>query len=127
MREKGFIVGLHVFIANVVDDWLVLAVTASICDMVWRMLRQLLKGLGFTVNERPHKLSPPAQVVRWVGLQVDTVARMISLPEDKLVRGTALIKDMLARAHEHKSVTRRQVDKLIGYLSFCATVVCMYV
>ena len=123
VREKGFIVGLHVFIANVVDDWLVLAVTASICDTVWRMLRQLLKGLGFTVNERPHKLSPPAQVVRWVGLHVDTFARMISLPEDKLVKGTALIKDMLARAHQHKSVTRRQVDKLIGYLSFCATVV----
>ena len=123
VREKGFIVGLHVFIANVVDDWLVLAVTASICDTVWRMLRQLLKGLGFTVNERPHKLSPPAQVVRWVGLHVDTFARMISLPEDKLVKGTALIKDMLARAHQHKSVTRRQVGKLIGYLSFCATVV----
>jgi hypothetical protein len=123
VREKGFIVGVHVFIANVVDDWLVLAVTESICDMVWRMLRQLLKDLGFTVNEKPHKLSPPAQVGRWVGLQVDTVARMISLPEDKLVKGTALIKDMLARAHQHKSVTRRQVDKLIGYLSFCATVV----
>ena len=53
------------------------------------MLRQLLKDLGFMDNEKPRKLSPPTQVVRWVGLQVDTVARMISLPTDKLVKGTA--------------------------------------
>ena len=91
--------------------------------MVWRTLRQLLKDLGFTVNEKPHTLSPPAQAVRRVGLQVDTVVRMISLPKDELVKGTALIKEMLARAHQQRCVTRRQVDKLIGYLSFCATVV----
>lgn len=61
--------------------------------------------LGFTVNEKRHKLSPPAQLVRWVGLQVYTLTRMISLPVDKSVKGTALIKDMLARADQRKSVT----------------------
>ena len=119
----GLTVGFDVSVSNVVDDWLILAIRKEVCVMVWQLMRSLLKHLGFTVNEKPHKLPPPAQVVRWIGLQVDTVAHMISLPADKLQKARAVIAETLDRARSRRSVTRRQVDRLIGYLSFCATVV----
>ena len=78
VREESLVMGRHVFIANVGDDWLILAVREPICDMAWRQL----EDQDFTVNEKPRKPSLPAQVVRWVGLQVDTVAPMRSLPTD---------------------------------------------
>ena len=94
IRAMGLAVGVDVSVSNVVDDWLILAIKKEVCETVWQLMRSLLKHLGFTVNEKPHKLSPPAQVVRWIGLQVDTVARIISLPADKLQKARAVIAEM---------------------------------
>ena len=52
-------------------------------------LGSLLATLG--LHEAAHKASPPSQVMVWLGLQFDTVAMTVSLPQDKLAEIQLLV------------------------------------
>jgi hypothetical protein len=124
LREMGLVMHEDVYVANVVDDWLVLATSQETCLRVWLMLQELLRELGFTINEKPHKLIAPCQLIPWLGLLLDTVAQTVSLPPDKLRKGKELLASFAGRFRDRKpSCTRRALDQLIGYLSYCCAVV----
>ena len=83
--------------SNGVDDWHVLAITMAMCRDIWRELLELLRMLGFTVNQKPHKLIAPCLEIPWLGLLLDTVQCTVFLPLDKLQKGLALLAAMRER------------------------------
>ena len=103
----------------VCDDWLVVAESEAFCHTVWRLIIGLLQRLGFTVNEAPHKCIAPTWVLVWLGLELDSEHMTVRLPADKVSKALECVSAALAA----KKLTRRQLDSLFGYLSYCSSVV----
>ena len=79
-------------------------------------LRYLLTKLGLWEVE--HKVSPPAQPMVWLGLQFDTVAMTVSLPQDNLAE-----IQLLAHHWANKPrATLRDLRTLLGKLLYIAQV-----
>lgn len=106
-------------VSVVCDDWLVVCDTEADCRAVWLMVIEALQALGFTVNTEAHKCIAPCFCLVWLGLELDSVAMTVRLPADKLAKALALVTDMSTK----RKVTRRELDSLFGYLSFCCSVV----
>lgn len=115
--------GLHLSswaaVRVVCDDWKVQAGTYDACMAVWRTVLWVLRSLGFAINELPHKSVPPTQLLIFLGLQFDSVRMTVALPAAKLAKAVAVIAEVLVAT----KVTRRQLDRLFGYLQYCANVV----
>lgn len=128
-------------VSNVVDDWLVLgaalergahdggpaaAYSASeLCGLIWRELLELLRALGFTVNEKPHKLIAPCIELPWLGVLLNTQVRTVFLPPAKVAKAVALLEGMKRKCAPggSKVVTRSELDTFIRFLQYCAMVV----
>lgn len=127
IKEAGVDWGTQLVVMNVVDDWLVLATSEEVCEQVWRMLLALLKRLGFKVNDK--KSVGPRQEIGWLGLIFRTNPEVgpptVELPADKLRKCKAMLQQFLHKfkPSAKRSCTRHELDKLIGFLSFCSTVV----
>eukprot|EP00892_Ulva_mutabilis_P011062 jgi/Ulvmu1/8328/UM042_0034.1 len=117
VRSMGLAGCVHILV--VCNDWLVLAEREAECRRVWAFIIGALRDLGFTVNALPHKCIPPCQELPWLGLLLNSRELIVALPEEKLVKALAAVQAAGAAA----TVTRRQLDSLFGYLSFCALVV----
>ena len=115
----GYRPGLHVHISNVVDDWLVLSNDERTCEFVWLLLSDLLRDLGFSLSEK--KLQGPCHKIKWLGLLIDSVQQRVFLPPSKIAKATRLLASFAER--RSKKATRREVDRLIGILSYCSSVV----
>ena len=117
MGTLGLVSWVKVFV--VCDDWLVVADREVDCERVWKFILEALEELGFTVNRLPHKCIAPRHDLPWLGLQFDALELTVALPADKLVKA----QDVIRQAMGATKVTRRVLDSLFGYLSFCSTVV----
>lgn len=117
LGELGLQGWVEVFV--VCDDWLVVAEHEDDCRRAWEMIIGVLEQLGFAVNREPHKCIAPCRALVWLGLRLDSVAMSVSLPADKVTKALQLAGEV-QRADK---VTRQQLDRLFGYLSFCSTVV----
>ena len=109
--------GCRVFV--VCDDWLVVAPSAEVCRRVWLLIIEMLEHLGFTVNRAAHKCIAPTWRLVWLGLELDSEFMTVRLPADKVAKALACVEAM-SRA---RKVTRRQLDSVFGYLSYCSAVV----
>ena len=109
---------LGVVIALVVcDDWMVVARERADCEAAWRLIMQILLALGFAFAA--HKCQGPRQLMKWLGLLYNSVEMTVALPEEKVLKAAELI----VRTSEAQKVSRRDLDRLFGYLSFCCSVV----
>ena len=108
-----------VHVSVVCDDWLVVADLQPDCRQVWLFIIDALEDLGFAVNRLPHKCIEPCQALPWLGLWFDSAALTVSLPEEKLSKAMGVIQAVQGA----KKVSRRDLDRVFGYLSFCSTVV----
>ena len=111
-RMAGMNVG-RVEVLVVCDDWLVVAGSEAHCLAVWRMLMQVLAALGFQFAE--HKCTPPCRRLVWLELLLDSLAMTVALPAEKVEKALQLC----AAVQTAQKVTRRQLDSLFGFLSWC--------
>ena len=65
------------------------------------------------------KVEGPATVITFLGIEVDSVAQELRLPQVKLVR----LKAILAEWEKRRSATKHQLQCLIGHLAHAAKVV----
>ena len=99
------------------DDFLVIGHTQRECDMAWRALVKLLKDLGLDINT--NKLVAPCTKLTFLGIDIDTVACNLTLPQEKLVALRKILSEW-----KHKSrATKQQLQSLAGKLNFAARVV----
>jgi len=119
LQAMGIHTGVHVYVTNVVDDFLVISPRHHICLCVWLLLCDILTRLGFTLSSK--KLQPPTHIIKWLGLLIDSTRQRALLPQSKIQKCLALLKSL--RDRPSRKATRKELDSLLGYLSFCCSVV----
>lgn len=87
------------------------------CDRAQKFLVSLLRKLGFEVSES--KMIRPSQQVTYLGVNINIVSMEYSLPLEKLERLFPMIESFQGRA----SVTKLELQSLVGYLSHCSYIV----
>ena len=87
------------------------------CHEALQSALQLGTALGLPAA--PEKIVGPTTSLTFLGIEIDTVAQQLRLPEEKLCR----LKRTLARWSESKNPTKRQLQSLIGLLNHAASVV----
>ena len=69
---------------NYLDDFLIIADTWESCRDAQLALHSTLRNLGFDIAYK--KVQSPAQVQRYLGIDIDTVNMKLILPQDKLLK-----------------------------------------
>jgi hypothetical protein len=111
MRRRGYTV------ISYLDDFLILESSQERCQEAHDCLLELLQRLGFEINF--DKVVPPCQALTFLGVFIDSRNRTLSLPEDKLGKLQTLLHDWQCR----RKVTKRELQHLVGKLSWAARVV----
>ena len=111
MKRRGYIV------ISYLDDFLIIADNYLECLSGYHVLINLLESLGFTVSL--DKCVSACQKLTYLGVEISTVNRTLSLDNEKL---ETLHAD-LAKWDGKKSATKRELQQIIGRLSWAARVI----
>ena len=114
MTQRG-----HNSLMNYIDDLLYVDTPTQIWDS-YHYLFKLLHELGLEVSQS--KLIPPSSQVICLGVLVDSVNKMLSIPGEKLQE----ILDMVQSWQDKKTCTKTQFQSLQGsllYITKCVTTV----
>ena len=99
------------------DDFFLAAKTKSECESYMKRVKDLFCFLGVPIAL--DKLEGPSTVLTYLGIEIDTVKRILRLPVKKL---TSLLDTL--KVFKHKNACRkRELLSLIGKLSFASKVV----
>ena len=112
MNRRGFD---RVF--GYLDDFLIMEETQELCKIALESLMKLLRSLGFYLNYT--KLITPSQVIRYLGIDLNSVEMKLYLPKDKLGKLSGLVKEYLIK----DSCTKLDLQQLVGVLSHCSTII----
>ena len=108
----------NTYIIHYLDDFLIAGPPhTTVCDDTFKGVESLCKQLG--VATKLEKRTPPTTSITFLGIHLDTVSQVASLPQDKLV---ALMADLKAFTALNKC-TKRTLLSLIGKLAFAAKVI----
>ena len=102
---------------NYIDDFLIFGDDFGACKSALDCLLSLIPTLGLEVSWE--KVAGPASSLSFLGIQIDWVARTLSLPPKKLMEVKHLIDIWLTKT----KATKRQVQQLVGKLNWCSRVV----
>ena len=113
IRKKGV---CH--IDHYLDDYVTFGPAGSLeCARSLEIIQQTCTELG--VPLAVEKLEGPTTCITFLGIEVDTVAGVLRLPQDKLSR----LRDALSAWEQKKSCTRRELESFIGTLQHACRVV----
>ena len=106
IQQKGV---RHLF--HYLDDFITVGPPHSnACQHNLEAINSTCQRLGVPIE--PEKFEGPATGITFLGMELDTVKRIIRLPEDKLIRLRTLLSDWSGR----KAVRKWDLLSLIGYL-----------
>ena len=111
MAERGFTC------ISYLDDFLVIEQDKQQCTKGYKTLLKLLQELGFIINW--DKVALPAQQVTFLGIDIDSVSRQLSLPQHKLQEMRSLLHSWTHK----KKATKKELQQLVGKLNWAARVV----
>ena len=80
--------------------------------LLFKFLYDLLGPLGLTISS--NKLIPPSTKDTCLGIEVDTVAGSVSIPEEKLQKMSELVHEWVGKQH----FTKRQLQSLLAYILY---------
>ena len=104
-------------VVNYIDDFIICECTFDSCLLGQQTLIRLVRGLGFTVNDR--KVIHPAHRVRYLGIDVESTTMTLTHPEDKLIK----LKSVLCAFRSKRRASKLDLQKLAGILAHCATII----
>ena len=99
---------------NYLDDFLFLAAVAFLCNHQLSVFLRICEKINFPVSE--DKTEWASKCITFLGLLIDLRAKLVRIPQQKIVRATNLINKMLT-AKKFKT-TLRELQELCGYLNF---------
>ena len=109
--KRGYVVRAYL------DDFLIIGKSEADCSEAFDFLYNLIQALGFTINES--KTVHPCQSLCYLGINIDSVSRTLSLPDDKLGSLIASLENWRTR----RKCTKRQLQSLVGKLQWAAHVI----
>ena len=112
MARKGFNL-LIVYL----DDFLIMSESKEACAQALNCLIQLLRKLGFAIHWG--KVVDPTNKITFLGIELDSIAMALRLPEEKL----QCFREELQSFLQMRRATKRQFQSLAGRLSWAAGVV----
>ena len=112
MTHRGF----HNVLAYL-DDFLIIADSERECRRVYNELIKAVERIR--LHDQAGKGCPPTQRLTFLGVDIDTLARQLSLPETKLCELRELLSDTISK----RSITKRELQSLVEKLNFAARVV----
>ena len=92
------------------DDLVVVATDMASATAQYTIARDLLAELG--LPEAFDKSQPPSTRITWLGIEVDSIKGTLTIPAEKLKAAISLA----ATAIQRRSVTRKQLQSIIGKL-----------
>ena len=105
-------------IRNYLDDFIIVAPPGSSqCRESLATLDHECQALGVPIAD--HKRDGPTTCLMYLGIEIDTAAGQLKLPDDKLRRLRALLRDWGAR----RACTHKELESLIGLLNHACKVV----
>ena len=99
------------------DDYLIVSPSLSDCSRDMKLFLDVCDAVGVPIAS--NKTEGPSQCLVFLGVEIDARLQVVRLPADKLTRLLNDLRDWGGRA----SCTRRELESLIGTLSFAAHVV----
>ena len=99
------------------DDFILVSKDQSSAALQKELLITNFQRLGVPIEES--KLEGPSSCLTFLGIEVDTIALQLRLPQEKLVN----LKELLGYNVFRKSITKKDLQKLAGLLQFATKVV----
>ena len=104
------------------DDFLILGPAESTtCQRDLTTTLKTCEDLGFPVA--PEKTKGPTSRLTFLGIEIDSAAHQIRLPQEKLVALQATVSQWMIRAGTRSSCKKRDLLSLIGLLHHATAVV----
>ena len=104
-------------VCHLLDDFFFAATTYRLCKRDLANFKALCDDIGVPLH--PDKTTDPATDTPYLGIELDTREWIARLPMDKVEPYSACVESTL----QHKRVTKKNLESLLGKLSFAATVV----
>ena len=105
-------------VTHLLDDFIFVSAHQSVCRNYLLSFEQLSQQLGIPLNQDKRCLPSTCQIV--YGIEVDTLKLELRLPVEKIAAKATLLLDRLAK---RRTVTLRELQVVIGFLSFCCLAV----
>lgn len=99
------------------DDYFLAAPTYPLCRSRQEFLIQLLNNRGFEVNES--KVTLLSRSPKYFGVIIDMESMLFRLPEEKLLKTSALVSKLLVA----KYCSRKDLERVTGYLAHVSVLV----
>ena len=109
MASKG-----HPDIIVYLDDFLIVAHSKEECQKTLQVLMETVRRLGFGINY--NKVAGPSQRLTFLGIMLDAVSMTMELPEEKCQE----IKDLLHQVYQRRKIKKRELQSLVGKLSWAS-------
>ena len=102
---------------NYLDDFCVVSRLCQEGVEAQSALVGIIRRLGFYISFR--KVTPPTEVVRFLGIEIDSARMELRLPEDKLEKLQVILRSFLRR----RKATKVELESLAGVLAHCCKVI----
>ena len=105
---------------NYLDDFLFIALLKWICNNQMKTFLEVCQSINFPVALE--KTFWASQQMSFLGLLIDTINQVISIPVEKVQRAINMINSILTR--KSKKTTKLEIQQLTGFLNFlCRAVI----
>ena len=101
-------------LANYLDDYLFTAITKMLCDLQVQTFLDICSCICFPVSIE--KTFWGMTSLTFLGLLIDTLTQIVSIPQEKIDKAKELISEALAKGS--KKITFHQLQKIWGFLNF---------
>ena len=113
LRERGV-----QYVFHYLDDYIIIGPPDSPeCATALRILDKTYAQLGVPIAD--HKRDGPTTCLTFLGIEVDTTAGQLRLPQEKLLR----LQSLLSEWGDRKVCERRELESLVGTLNHACKVV----
>ena len=92
------------------DDLVIVSHDRHTAQRDFQAARQLLRDLA--LPEATDKAQEPAQVIRWLGININTTEMSLSIPEDKLRQ----VLETVRKYEKARSVSKKTLQSILGLL-----------
>ena len=99
---------------NYLDDFLVIGGDLLSCQSAQLTVIEFIRFLGFHISWR--KVTPPAKVVQYLGIVIDSELMELRIPREKLER----VRALLDKYSKTSFINSKDLESLTGLLAHCS-------